>query len=76
MSKNALPITVIMGGWAIFSFLPDRTRNGNWTSVQPKYNFAQLTPLRFCRYLNYDDARLIASRILQRYVKVAVLFGP
>jgi len=29
LSKNALPITVIISSWISFNFLPDRTRNGN-----------------------------------------------
>jgi len=39
-------------------------------------DFAKLTPffLRFRWYLSDGDARLIASRILKRNVKVAVLF--
>ena len=35
MSKNALPITLKGSGWASLNFLPDQTRNGNCTSVQP-----------------------------------------
>ena len=76
MSKNALPITVTITGWLSFNFLPDRTRNGNWISVHPKYNFAKLTPLRFCWYFSYDDAQLVAARIGQTIVKVAVFFRP
>jgi len=75
MSKNALPITVIMGGRAIFSFLPDRTRNGNWTCAQPKTIWRSSHHCG-CRYLNHDDARLAASRIGKGDLKVAVLFCP
>lgn len=35
MSKNALSITVTTTDWLSFNFLPDWTRNGNCTSVQP-----------------------------------------
>ena len=38
-----------------------------------KYNFAQLTPLRFCQYFRNNDPRLVASRIGKGDVKVAVL---
>src|SRR5215469_11438606 len=39
-----------------------------------KYNFAKVTPLRFCRYLNHNHAGLVASHILKRDVKVTVFF--
>ena len=35
---------------------------------------ANLTPLRFGRYFNNNDARFIAGRILKRNVKIAVRF--
>jgi hypothetical protein len=41
-----------------------------------KNNFAKLTPRRFCRYFSHDDARLVAARIGQGNVKVAILFCP
>jgi hypothetical protein len=55
----------------IFNFLPDRTRKGNVACVQTENSFAKLTPLRFCRYLGHNDARLVASGILKRNVQVA-----
>ena len=74
MSKKALPITVMAGGCVSFNFLPDRTRNGNCTCVQPN-TIWRSSPLRFGRYLNNDDAKLVSSRIFESNVKVAVLPG-
>src|SRR5262245_20539684 len=74
MSKKALPITVMTGGCISFNFLPDRTRNGNCTCVQPN-TIWRSSPLRFGRYLNNDDAKLVSSRIFESNVKVAVLPG-
>jgi hypothetical protein len=76
MSKNALPITVITGGWLSFNFLPDRTRNGNCTSVQPNTILRRSHHSAFAGIFSHNDARLIAARILKRDVKVAVLFRP
>ena len=36
MSKNALPVTVMIRGSVIFNFLPDLTRKGNFGYVQLK----------------------------------------
>jgi len=76
MSKNGLPITVIISGLLIFNFLPDRTRNGNSTSVQENTIWRSSHHCGFAGISNYDDARLIASCILKGDVKVAVLFCP
>jgi len=40
-----------------------------------KYNFVELAPLWFGRYLNNDDAQLVSSRIFEGNVKVAILPG-
>ena len=53
-----------------FSARPDAKRNLD--SRPSKNNLAKLTPLRFLRYFSDDDARLVASRILERNVKVAI----
>src|SRR5262245_51735730 len=37
---------------------------------------ANLTPLRFCGYLNHNCARFVACHILKGDVKVTVLFCP
>jgi hypothetical protein len=39
-----------------------------------EYDFAELTPLRFCWYLNHNSAGFVASHILKGDMKVAVLF--
>ena len=39
-----------------------------------KHNLSKLTPLRFCWYLNHNNAWFIACRILKTDVKVVVLF--
>ncbi|PYJ34454.1 MAG: hypothetical protein DME88_04990 [Verrucomicrobia bacterium] len=36
MSKNALPVTVMIRGSAILNFLPDLARKGNFACVQLK----------------------------------------
>jgi hypothetical protein len=42
---------------------------------RPTKNYvANLAPLRFRRYFNNNDPRLVASRILKRNVNVAVRF--
>jgi hypothetical protein len=73
MSKNALPVTVIIRGSVIFNFLPDRTRKGNLACVQPK-TILRSTPffVWFCRYLSHNDSRLVAGGVLKRNLKVAV----
>src|SRR4029078_1459943 len=38
------------------------------------YNLARCAPFRLCRYFSHNDARLVASRILESDVKVAVCF--
>jgi hypothetical protein len=38
-------------------------------------HFANLTPLRFCRYFNDNDARFVSGRILKGNVNVTVRFN-
>jgi hypothetical protein len=71
-SKNALPITVMIG------VIVDR-KFSRRTNVQRKSRsrptedgFANLTPLRVCRYFTDDDSRLVAGRICERNLNVAV----
>ena len=75
MSKNALPVTVIICGSVIFNFLPDLTRKGNFACVQLKAICeAQPFFVWFCRYLSHNDPWLVAGGVLKRNVKVAVCF--
>ncbi len=71
MSKNALPVTVMIRGSVIVNFLPDRTRKWNFACVQLK------TILRSSHHLlcgfagSYNDPWLVAGGVLKRNVKVA-----
>jgi hypothetical protein len=57
MSKNALPVTVMIRGSVIVNFLPDRTRKGNFACVQLK------TILRSSHHLLCGFAGISATTI-------------
>jgi len=73
MSKNALPVTVMIGASVIFSLLPDRTWKGNFVRVQLKTTF-RISHHSLLPGLQQQQSRLVASRICQRKVNVAVRF--
>jgi hypothetical protein len=65
------------GSWFSHLQLPARPNAKRELGGRPtKNDFAKLAPFffGFRRYLNDDEARLIASSILKRNVKVAVFF--
>jgi len=55
-----------------FSTGPDAKRKFDLRPT--KHNFAKLTPLRFCRYLNHNYAGFVACHILKGDVKITVFF--
>ena len=57
MSKNALPVTVMVRDLVIFNFLPDLTRKGNFACVQLK------TILRSSHHLLCGFAGISATTI-------------
>ena len=75
MSKNALPITVIDRRIRDVQLLSRASVKRESRTRPTKNGVANLTPLRFRRYLNNNDSRFIAGRVLKRNVNVAVRFG-
>ena len=56
--------------------LPSRaSAKREFHSRPTKNRVANLAPLRFGRYFNNDDARLVSGRILKRDVKISVRFN-
>jgi len=72
MSKNALPVTVMIGGSLTFSFFASVKRE--FRSRPSENGIANLTPLRFRWYFTDYDPWLIAGRTSKSNVKVAVRF--
>jgi hypothetical protein len=74
LSKNALPITVIISSWISFNFPAGSDAKRKLNFRPTKYNLGKFAPWRLCRYFSHNDARLVASRILESDVKVTVCF--
>ena len=74
MWKNALPVTVMIGGSLTFSFFAELVWTREFRSRPTENGIANLTPLRFRWYFTDYDSRLIAGRTNKSNVKVAVRF--